>query len=277
MAMTRARGTVPGGNPLSDMSSERLKSVIEEYWASGEAPVGCSVIHRRSKGRGALLRVDADGAGSFVVKAWIARNLRERCKQVAGLSSGRREWRSHRSLHASGLVLPRPIAYQTWATNESRFEAFAIEDLGPTTKALKVLKASVRQQHKAEVARLETAVILMTKAMISAGFSDEDHQLNNIVMAGDGQLFRLDVECARHWPFGRIPDRALGVMIGRLVASHAFACQPHLSWSEDFALRLASALSASPSALRCARAEVHEAMERQRQRNGTDSRLSLAW
>ncbi len=285
MVQERALRQGHSGTSRVAVDPERLKALIATYGSSRDLPPGCSVIHERSKDRGALLRVGSESpasagsaeSGSLIVKFWLARNFGERCKQLAGLSNGRREWRSHRYLYAQGLALPEPMAYLNWSAGKARIEAFAAEDLGPTTQALKLLKAAVRLDDAAEVARIEAAVIALTRTMVAAGVTDVDHQLRNIVLTPDGRMFRLDVECAKRWLLGRIPDAALGVMIGRLITSHAYACQPQLNWTEDFARRLASALSPSRSVLRYAQKEIDTLMARQQARQGIDSRLSLAW
>ena len=255
----------------------QIKPIVEAYFNTGQLAEGVSIVHKRSRGRGVLLRVPTERRCTVVVKAWAATRMRDRLKKVTGLSNARREWRMHQRLYAAGLPMPEPLAYRLWSTGACSYEMLVVEDLGKLVRSMVCLKHSIRRGDADEVRRIEDTILDMTVRMLAAGVSDIDHQLNNIVMAADGRLVRLDVECATHWRFRTMSEEALGAMIGRLVSTHAFACQPDLAHTEDFANRLAQAIEASPGALRHAKTRIDAALARQRLKNGPDSQLSLAW
>lgn len=262
------------------MSADLLQSIVshvEQYLDSGHAAQGCEVVHDRSQGRGMLLRIhDIDGQ-RVIVKAWALRNLRERLKQRVGISNGFREWSMHRHIEQIGLAVPTPMGYVCAGRSRTPFETMAVADLGPTLRGLVYLKQCISESNEAEVERFENCVLDMTAQLVASRVDDVDHQLNNIVLDEANQVYRIDFECARRWRIRNIPDLHLGAMISRLVCSHAYACQPVLERTERFAHRLAERIMPSARALAHARQRIDATLQRQHQRKGIDSRLTLAW
>ncbi len=238
----------------------------------------CKVLKGRSGARGMLMRVtDADGA-SVIVKAWEARSLAERVKSVLGCSMARREWRAHRHLERSGLTVPQLLQFVKLRCKDGRhFEAIVVEDLGPTRNGLVYLKDLLAAGDDNGIRRFEEHVSAMTRRVLEAGIVDVDHQLRNIVVNGTNRPIRIDFECARRFWRGFPPVADYGRMVGRLVVSHAHACQPELKRTECFARRLAEHLDPPRAVLDCAEAQITRELARQRDRAGIDSRLNLNW
>lgn len=254
-----------------------VRHVVSEYLYRDVLPETCSVLHNRSRGRGGLLRLISSDLGEIVAKVWVNPNVKDRVKCRLGISNAQHEWRMQQRLFAAGMHVPSPLGYLSFRCGRQTVEVLTISYIGEVTSGLVHLKACMASGSENRIAHFEREVIDMTRTMIGAKVLDMDHQLNNIVVTSRNEVFRLDVECARRWRFIPLPDKAYGETVGRLVSSHAYASQPELYRTEDFASRLADALSPPEAALSHAAAVIERALARQKVRSGTDSRLNLAW
>jgi hypothetical protein len=250
-------------------------SVVVDYVKFGTLPLGSSVIHERSKGRGLLFRILVNQASTLIVKVWMQRGLRYRIRRILGISNAQHEWRIHRYLHASGAPVPIPFAYGAKRVGRRAFEMVVVEDLGSLTTGLMHLKRCLRDGQEETAKKFEREIIRITVGLVRAGVLDIDHKLNNFGVTDDGSVYRLDIECARRWR--GLPVEVYGKMLGRLIASHAFACQPALERTEAFATNLAYSLDAPRHVLARARAEVELMFRQQEVKVGIDSRLQLPW
>jgi hypothetical protein len=238
----------------------------------------CQVLKGRSGDRGLMLRLtDVDGA-SVIAKAWKARNLTERMKSLFGWSMAQHEWQAHRYMEQAGLTVPKLLHFlRLRSQGGGCFEVIVVEDLGPTRNGLVYLKDLLAAGDDAGIRRFEERVISMTRDLVDAGLVDVDHQLRNIVVNGTERPIRIDFECARRFTRGFPPAPDYGRMIGRLVVSHAYACQPELTRTRCFARRLAQHLNPPRTVLEGAEAQIAHALARQRERIGIDSPLALDW
>ncbi|NHA15377.1 hypothetical protein [Thioalkalivibrio sp. XN279] len=255
----------------------RLEAVVRNYLDRGELRSDATVVHQRGGGRGVILRLPFVAGQSVIVKTWILNGGPDRLKRLAWMSNTRREWRVHRYLHVSGVRVPEPFAYRAGWGNSGPYELIAVQDLGRVTDALDYLKCSVKRADEDAVRWLEEEVISNTLRMVRSGTLDVDNKLNNFGVTASGELYRLDLECARRWRFRVLPSEAYGAMLGHLLASHVFACQPNVIRTEQFASRIAEALAPNSATLASARSWLDAIMQRQREHNGIDSRVTLPW
>lgn len=238
----------------------------------------CEVLKGRSGDCGTMMRVTVADGASVIAKASKARNLAERVRSLLGLSMARREWRAHRHLERSGLAVPQLLQFFKLRCRDGRrFEVIVMEDLGPTRNGLVYLKDLLAAGDEAGVRRFEERVMALTSHLLDAGIVDEDHQLLNIVINGTDRPIRIDFECARRFASDVPPVMDYGRMIGRLVVTHAYACQPELTRTECFARRLAEHLDPPRAVLDRAEAQIAHELARQRKNKGIDSRLKLDW
>ena len=256
---------------------DQLEKNVRDYLDRDTLADGVSLVHRRSKARGGILRASTGEDRTVIIKTWRLSSHRDRLKRLAWMSNTRREWRIHRYLHESGVRVPEALAYRAGRGERGPYELIVLEDLGPLTDAVSYLKSCLRAGDERGARRLENEVIENTARMIANRALDIDNKLNNFGVTASGELYRLDLECARRWRFRSLPTSIYGKMIGHLVASHAFACQPHLARTEACAGKLAEALKPPQAVLVAARASLEAVLLRQKKRRGIESRLSLPW
>ena len=256
---------------------DRIEAAVRRYLDDAQLVDGLSVVHRRGGGRGAILRAPLGEGRTVIVKIWKLNRGRDSLKRLMWMSNTRREWRVHCRLYAAGVRVPQPLAYRAGRRPQGPYELIVVEDLGRITNGLSYLKDCLRRDDQSAIADLEREVIANTVRMVRSGVLDIDNKLNNFGITAAGELYRFDLECARRWRFGRLPDEDFGAMMGHLVCSHAFACQPNLARTEDFARRLVEALQPQPAVLAAGRSSVERILRRQKERSGLDSRLMLPW
>lgn len=260
--------------------ARRWGPLILESIESGESSEcgGCEVLRGRTGNRGMLMRVRDSSGDSVIVKAWHLRDLKERLQGLSGLSMARREWRAHRHLERAGLRVPRLLEFLRLRCRDGRrFEAIVAEDLGETVNGMVHLKDLLQVQDEAAVQEFEDRVIEITRQLLDAGIVDVDHQLRNIVVGGANEPMRIDFECARRYRGLAPPTLEYGRMLGRLVVSHAYACQPEVGRTEAFARRLAERLEAPAGVLSGAKGQIDRALAHQNRVAGIESRLALGW
>lgn len=263
-----------------EMTRQRLRDLVRSSLDDGAtSDCGrCEVLRSRSGGRGMLLRIRDDDGASVIAKAFLARSLKERLKGIAGVGMARREWRVHRHLEESGLAVPHLIGnFRVRCADGRRFDVVVVEDLGTTRNGLVHFKQLLERGDEEQVRRFEDDVIELTHELLGAGVVDVDHQLRNIVLNGSARPIRIDFECARTFRSSSPPDQTYGIMVGRLITSHAFGTQPNLDRTSRFATRLADRLGLSRDVRDVASVHVRVALEKQRRVSGVDSRLELMW
>ena len=265
---------------MPTIEQSELKSLIRTSLERGESSDcgTCEVLKARSGGRGMLMRVRDQNGRSVIAKAWALRELKDRLKSATGQSMAKREWAAHRYLEQSGVAVPRLLKFlRIRCRDGQRYEVIVVEDLGSTRNGLVHLKELLSTGNESRVRQFEDAVISITTAILQIQIIDVDHQLRNIVLNGSDQPIRIDFECASRFRSAHPPAREFGIMLGRLIVSHAFGTQPDLARTTAFAHRLADQVSAPHEVRRGAANHVVWALEKQRRASGVDSRLELGW
>lgn len=239
--------------------------------------VSCEVLRERGKDV-LIVRTAGPSGSSVVVKLWNRPDWRGGLRRLTRSNPGAREWRTLIRLRAAGLRVPAVHAYVTLRSGDARHtEALVVEDLGRCGDTTESLKRLIRAGDESGVRSFENAMIEATRLMVKAGLLDHDHRLPNFVTAPDGCPVRLDFELVHRvwWP--RVHPRRLGVMLGTLIGSHAFAVQPETARTTAFAARLTAALRPSASALQVASARVRAMVERQKVEIGLNTQVKLPW
>ncbi len=236
-------------------------------------PEACLVLKERS-GDCRVVRVrDTDG-NSAIVKLWNRPGVAGMLRRLTGTGSMTREKQALERLAAAGLRVPKVLGFERLESAELPFtDALVLEDLGECVTALEHAKALSRLQKDAELARFLGQVVDLTVGMLEAGISDRDHSFNNVVATSGGDAARLDLEIAR----ADTSDRAIGDMLGRLLATLVFALQPDVEPVTRFASALRERISPSARALARARAKMEEMLAVQWRDRGIQTRVELPW
>ena len=117
----------------------------------------------------------------------------------------------------------------------------------------------------------------MTRGIVDADIVDPDHSVNNIVVDGRQQLFRVDLEMAGRRRRGTFFSTRYAMMLGHLIESYTYAVQPHVELSLAFCDRLARELRPSRFARSHAAAFVARRLAKQRRTRSIGTRLALRW
>jgi hypothetical protein len=225
-------------------------------------------------------------ASSLIVKTWDPNRgslLRQIKRRLFGERSGcENEFQMllHLSERAPALVAPRPVASlgRSVIMGET-VDVALIGDLGPCIQALRALRESVQAEDETAACAIEAFALRSVRSLIfDAQVIDNDHSLINMVRTDKGTLHRIDFEVAQHRRDVRRPDEAIGLMLGRLVATHVYATQSHrLERSVDFMAQLRRTLPELPrvSWQKAAEFALYK-MERQHHFRGFLTRLDVS-
>lgn len=223
------------------------------------------------------VRVDG-GERGLVFKLWNLSDPKGVLRWVARRTKGRSEWDALRRLRAGGVAVPQPLAFFPLRGGGVRHhEALVVEDLSPCESLHKLVHSSSKHGRGDEVERLEGALIGLTAAMIGLGVADNDHRLGNFVVRADGALYRLDFENASWAGRGRRGEERLGVMIGALVSSHAWATRFTPELTPRFVGRLLDEVRLGDRALERARAAADAEITWLCDRSGFTMSRDLPW
>lgn len=223
------------------------------------------------------VRVDG-GERGLVFKLWNLSDPKSVLRRVARRTKGRSEWDALRWLRAGGVAVPEPLAFFPLRGGGVRHhEALVVEDLSPCESLHKLVHSSSKHGRGDEVERLEGALIGLTAAMIGLGVVDNDHRLGNFVVRADGALYRLDFENALRVGRGRRGDERLGVMIGALVSSHAWATRFTPELTPRFVGRLLGEVRLGDRALERARSAADAEISWLCNRSGFTLSNELGW
>lgn len=184
----------------------------------------------------------------------------------------------HLARHAPLLAVPTPMARLPHARLRGEtVEAALLEDLGPCDTGTAYVKRALDGGDAAALARIERFVVDSLQALLDADVVDDDHSLINIVHAPSrGSFHRIDFEVAQRLSACRRPEHAVGDMLGRLLATHTFACQPDTAPTTRLAAALRAQLTLPPSVWRRAQATAQDFLQRQQRRTGIDTRPDLS-
>lgn len=257
-----------------------ILAVVKQFVDLQSVPEHVVILKHSKAGqlsKGVLLLNDT-AYGAVIVKIWGRQVQKNRLLSLVGDSNARREWYCHRYAFEHKLAVPRPISFGAARCGHGQLvDVMVVQHLDSCTKALPFFKQILFAADETKIRDFEQRLIRTTVDLILAGITDVDHQLNNMLVSQSGEIYRIDFECARrHW-FARFREQDLGQMLGRLICSHVYACQPELGRSHAFAQQLIQQLSPSLRSQAIAKETVGKLLERQRQKNGVDSVLVLPW
>jgi len=141
----------------------------------------------------------------------------------------------------------------------------------------------VRKADMDAIDRLQHFLLQSVRAMLfDAQLVDDDHTLINMVRSNvTGRFHRIDFEIARR--LKSVPERgnqrnkAIGRMLGEILITHAFGCQPHTEHTTKLAHALRQSLpELGPDVWIEARARAFRGIEMQRETQGIETHLDLS-
>lgn len=238
---------------------------------------GAQVLHRGTNR--VVLRTSVPGMEkAIVIKLWSRPDFRGGLRRLLGIAPSAREWRNLVRLRSLKLPVPNPLGQCSVVPRIAGYtDALFMEDLGDCESSTDHLKSLIQRNQGEAALRFEDALIEMTAQILDAGMIDVDHGLANIVVQAPGRPVRLDLELARRVFLPRAFVNMYGDMLGRFVGMHAFAVQPDMARSRQFADRLRARLRPPKSVLARAADYARKMMERQKKDTGIDTRLALPW
>jgi hypothetical protein len=225
-----------------------------------------------------VIRVFRGDDPPVVVKLWRRPGISGALRRAARATPLQNELAAMTRLRRFGVNVPSPLG--SLRIDESGFpytDALFLEDLGDCTVAVEYVKRLIREERKADLRDLLEGIVDMTVRMVDARVFDRDHSLINIIVNPAGRPVRVDLEIAKTWRVLPIPPRIYGEMLGRLIATFAFAVQPDVDQVTAFAQDLAEGLEAPPRVLRQAKKQVDRMMDAQRRAQGRNTRVLLPW
>jgi hypothetical protein len=134
-----------------------------------------------------------------------------------------------------------------------------------------------REQGEKALTPIQDELIRSTRELLESNLIDEDHRMPNFVVRPCGSVSRVDFEMARQVRRPEDKPEKLGVMLGTLIGSYAFALQPDTSPILPFAEALARASKACAKARRIARLRVDGMLRRQSVEKGVRTSVVLPW
>ena len=220
----------------------------------------------------------AETGDSIIVKMWSRPDLKGKLRRLLGIAACNHEWRNLTRMGDLNIAVPRPLGFCSVVPGIAGYtDVLFMEDLGNCESAMDHLKGLIRTGQEQLVLSFENMQIEMTAQIIEAGMLDVDHGMLNIVVQSSGRAVKLDLELARRvvWP-GLFPA-TYGHMLGRMIGLHAFTVQPDVGRTTRFADRLRARLKPPRGVLRRAGMHAREMMQKQVQKIGMDTRLTLPW
>jgi hypothetical protein len=242
----------------------------------GSAP-GLSLL--RERGRDVrIARVCGPDGGSVIVKLWNRPGWRGMVRRWSHTGSGYREYSALCLLAPQEIGTPRPLAYLHLRDPLTPYtDALVSSDLGVCSDCTEYYKRLLQAAPPSEVFAFEEQIIASTAGLLRAHLVDPDHRLPNFVMTPENRPVRLDFELCRHLWLPACHPRLVGLMIGTLLGSYAFAVQPDRRRLELFVARLRAAVQPSAAVRRVAAQRVAAMMERQLRETGIDMRVPDVW
>jgi hypothetical protein len=266
----------------TDTATHRPELV--EAWQDNAHDAQRYALLRESQGKRVYrFRVaDEVAAKTLIVKTWSLDRgspLRRLKRSVIGERGGcENEFGMARHLRRTAPSLNAPDALARFHSLEvmgKPCDVLLMEDLGVCTTASEFIKRCAANSQLEELDRLNHFVAdSVAELLFRADVIDNDHSVINIVLSPlTGQFHRIDFEVGQFRKHCRMPERAIGGMLGRLLATYTFASQPHIQHVPRFVDVLCRRLaSLPPSVWQRALLVARAAVERQRVKRGVDSR-----
>jgi hypothetical protein len=228
---------------------------------------------------------DLPAAPTIIVKTWSPErgSLIRRAKRalVGELSGCHNEisalWHLERT--APGLGAPSGFArFDNTIVQGLPCEVGLISDLGDCETVAEYLKRCNVESDLQGLADIRDFIAASLRLLVcDAKLIDDDHSVINMLRSRrEGTFHRIDFEIARRAESVQWKNRALGLMLGRLMATCAFACQPNVEWVLVLAAHLRAVLPFFEDGVwRVAQRELDRRLRTQLQRKGIDTRLDL--
>lgn len=214
--------------------------------------------------------------GSIIAKMWARPGLRGHFRRLLRILPCHYEWRNLRRLEVAGVPVPHPLGFCGVVPAISGYtDVLFMQDLGDCVPAGEYLKRLIRSSSDMQSIMFENVIIDMSDKIIRAGMIDTDYGMNNIVVTSDGRTVKIDVELVRRvfWP--NFFPRMYSLMLGRLIGLHAFAVQPEVVRTVDFAERLYARLKPSARVRELTNGYVQKLLLDQFRSCGIDTRVEL--
>ena len=249
--------------------------LFAERVSEGAVPV--EVLKERPKDV-LVARARGPGGKELVLKLWNRRGIRGWLRRATRTNSGWREYRALRRLRVRGAQVPEALGYFELRADCGNYtEALVLEDLGRCGDLTEHVKRVRREHGDKALEPIQDELIRSTRELLESNIIDEDHRMPNFVVRPCGGLSRVDFELAKRVRRPEEEPDKLGVMLGTLIGSYAFALQPDTSPILPFAEGLAQASKAGAKARRIARIRVDGMLRRQDVEKGVRTSVILPW
>jgi hypothetical protein len=277
-----------GGGPelVTSTPSAALRDNVSDRWQSVKDDQDRYSLLREYRGKSVYrFSTDLPEAPTIIVKTWNPERgsrMRQLKRALVGELSGCHNeiatlW--HLEQAAPGLGAPLGFARFTSAVVQGLpCEVGLISDLGDCETVAEYLKRCNAEGDQPGLDNVRDFITESLRLLIcDAGLIDDDHSVINMLRSRqDGRFHRIDFEIARRAESVWSKSRAMGSMLGRLMATCAFACQPDMRWVVGLADHLRQALPFFDDKVwQLAQVEVDRRLRYQLQRNGIDTRLDV--
>lgn len=260
----------------SSKTDFNLAQLVENLQGGLAGDAGATILRQRLDAM--VIRLKHGDDQSVVAKLWMRSGMRRWARRITGTSSVHREWHALQALFAAGVAVPCPLGYSRLSSSRFSFtDVLFLQDLGDCKSALDYIKPLIREKRWSEVESIESQLIDLTSNLVKAGIIDTDHGLPNIVVDATGKAYRIDLELARQVPSIMLASRPLGIMMGRMIATYAFALQPDAERVLDFADRLSCSINPSRRVRAHAKEFIGAMLRRQIEQRGIHTNVQLPW
>lgn len=233
---------------------------------------------------------NSDLPATIIVKTWCATRgtLFDRLKRltVGQLNGCENEFKILRHLAEVAPVLNAPVAFERFRSERllgRDGEVVLMSDIGACQRLMDYLSDLVRKSDMDGIERLQHFLLASVRAMLfAAELVDDDHTLINMVRSNaTGEFHRIDFEIARKLSSvterGDQRNKAIGRMLGEILITHAYGCQPHTEHTTTLAHALRKSLpELGPSVWVEAHAMAVSGIEKQRENQGIETHLDLS-
>ena len=275
-----------GLEPVTTDPSADLRRNVADRWLSLKDDPTRYTLLREYRGKSVYrFAAGLPAAPTIIVKTWNPGrgSLFRRAKRalVGELSGCHNEISTLWHLEHAAPGLGAPLGFARFGdkiVQGQPCEVGLISDLGECETVAEYLKRCNASSDLQGLADIRDFIIASLRLLVcDANLIDDDHSVINMLHSRrDGTFHRIDFEIARKAGTVRWKSRALGSMLGRLMATCAFACQPDTSWVVSLAAHLQRELPFmdEPVWLQAQR-ELDRRLGAQFERKGIDTRLNV--
>lgn len=215
---------------------------------------------------------------SVIVKLWNLHDFRDTVRRLTGRTKGGQEWAALSRLHPLGVRVPRPLGFFGLRGARARHhQALIVEDLAPCVSLHKHVHMLAHHGNADEIEVFTDRLLRLTRQLIDAGMVDNDHRMENFVIRPDGGVYRVDFENARWLRPGARREEAVGVMLGGLASTYAWATRPDPALARRFTQLALELVRPSDRARDRARVASAEEIARLHTRTGFEMPREIGW